>query len=70
MPINLSDLYNIWCYQRRYNKDPTTKPGTLINLLVCLAQLRLPVVHFLGIIVLLQGHSQHQSENNGLGSLY
>ena len=28
-------------------KDPTTKPGTLINLLVCLAQLRLPVVCFL-----------------------
>ena len=34
--------------QRRYNKDPTTKPGTLNTYTRCLAQLRLPFVLFLG----------------------
>ena len=28
--------------QETYNKEPTTKPGTLVNLLVCLAQLWVP----------------------------
>ena len=38
-----------------YNKDPTTKPGTLMNLLVCPAKLWLPGVRFLirGSLVLL-----------------
>ena len=34
--------------QRRYNKDPTTEPGTLTTYTRCLAQLRLPSVLFLG----------------------
>ena len=33
--------------QRRYNKDPTTEPGTLTTYTSCLAQLRLPSVLFL-----------------------
>ena len=33
--------------QRRYNKVPTTKPGTLTTYTRCLAQLRLPFVLFL-----------------------
>ena len=33
--------------QRRYNKDPTTKLGTLTTYTWCLAQLRLPSVLFL-----------------------
>ena len=33
--------------QRRYNKDPTTKPGTLTTYTRCLAQLLLPFVLFL-----------------------
>ena len=32
-----------------YNKGPTTKPGTLVNLLVCLAYLKVSYYTFLGI---------------------
>ena len=45
-----------WCIHfMLYNKDPTTKPGTLMNLLVCPAKLWLPGVRFLirGSLVLL-----------------
>ena len=40
-----------YLHQRRYNKDPTTKLGTLTTYTRCLAQLRLPSVLFLTFMV-------------------
>ena len=44
--------------QRRYNKDPTTEPGTLTTYTRCLAQLRLPSVLFLAA-------TKRRPENSG-----